>query len=241
METALTRVLYHSWLDAGSRLVRIVLAEKSLEARLRLEKPWERRPDFLRLNPAGRVPVLVEDAHIFCDSIAICEYLDEAHGPLTQASDPPKEGTTGPNSLIGGDPIERAEIRRLMGWFMGKFDHEVSALLINEKLLKRFLRMGEPDSSAIRSAHHNLGIHLNYIDFLAERRHYLGGAHFSMADACAAAHLSIIDYFGDIPWDRHLAARDWYMRVKSRRSLRLILQDRIPGLTPPRHYERPDF
>lgn len=220
------QVLYHNWLDAGSRLVRLVLEEKALPVRLRLEKPWERRMDFLRLNPAGTVPVLVNDSTILAHAIAIAEYLDET------VSEP---------GLIGEQPSERAEVRRLVGWFMDKCEREVTSLLITEKLMKRFLRMGEPDSSAIRSAHHNLKIHLDYVNFLSERRNYLAGSHFSLADAAAAAHFSIADYFGDILWDRHPAAKEWYMRVKSRRSMRLLLADRIPGLMPPKYYEKPDF
>ncbi len=220
------RVLYHSWLDAGSRLVRIVLGEKRLEARLVLEKPWERRPDFVRLNPAGTVPVLVEDRRAFPDAVAIAEYLDETH------AEP---------ALIGREPAARAEVRRLVGWFMGKCEREVTRLLVGEKLYRRFLRMGETDSACIRSAHHNLKTHLDYVGHLAERRHYLAGPQFSLADAAAAAHLSIVDYFGDIAWERYPAAKDWYMRVKSRRAVRLVLADRIAGLAPPRHYEKLDF
>lgn len=220
------RVLYHNWLDAGSRLIRIVLIEKGLEARLRLEKPWERREDFLRLNPAGTVPVLVNDKTVLADTVAIAEYLDE---------------TVTEPGLVGETPEERAEVRRLVGWFMGKCEREVTHLLLTEKLMKRFLRMGEPDSSAIRSAHHNLKIHLDYVSYLAVRRNYLAGHRFSLADAAAAAHLSIADYFGDISWERHQAAKEWYMRVKSRRSVRLLLADRIAGLIPPKHYDKPDF
>lgn len=222
----MTRVLYHSWLDAGSRYVRIVLAEKRLEAGLTLEKPWERRPEFLRLNPAGTVPVLVEEQAVLADPLAIAEYLEET------ASEP---------ALLAPGALLRAEVRRLVGWFMGKCESEVTRLLVTEKLMKRFLHMGQPDSEMIRAALHNLRIHLDYIGYLAERRHYLAGKEFSLADAAAAAHISIIDYFGDIDWERAPAAKDWYLRVKSRRSVRLVLSDRIAGLQPPRHYEKPDF
>jgi len=220
------RTLYHSWLDAGSRLVRVVLAEKRQDATLQLEKTWERREGFLRVNPAGTVPVLVEESAVLAGAVAIAEYLDEAF------PEPP---------LIGEAPLARAEVRRIVGWFMEKCRHEVTDLLVEEKLMKRFLKMGETDSAAIRAAHHNMKIHLGYIAHLAERRHYLAGSRFSLADAAAAAHISVADYFGDIAWDSYPAAKDWYMRVKSRRSMRTILADRIAGLGPPKHYDKPDF
>lgn len=220
------RRLYHSWLDAPSRLVRIVLAEKRLDATLTLEKPWERRTDFLRLNPAGAVPVLLDGDLALADGVAIAEYLDEAY------PEPP---------LLGDSPDKRAEARRLVAWFMQKCGTEVTALLVRQKLMTRFLGRGELDSAVIRAAHHNLRIHMDYIGYLADRRHYLAGGRFTLADAAAAAHIATVDYFGDIAWDDYAAAKDWYLRVKSRPSMRGILADRIPGFAPPKHYGKQDF
>ena len=221
------RTLYHHWLSPSSRLVRIVLGEKRLDYALEVEKEWERRPAFLTMNPAGEVPVLVEDdGTTLADPAAIVEYLDDAYPT------PPLHGT---------DAASRAEVRRLMAWFLIKQDQEVSRLLVGEKLLKRFLKMGQPDSATIRCAAHNIRTHLGYVDHLAEQRHYLAGDRFTLADAAAAAHFSVADYFGDVDWAAHKAAKDWYMRVKSRRSLRPLLADRIAGLLPPKHYDKLDL
>ncbi len=54
------RTLYHLWLSPFSRKVRLVLAEKDLDFHLEVEQTWERRREFLALNPTGEVPVLVE-------------------------------------------------------------------------------------------------------------------------------------------------------------------------------------
>ena len=221
------RELYHLWLSPPCRKVRIVLGEKGLDFEMRVEKVWERRPDFLDLNPAGEVPVLVEtDGVALADSWAICEYLDEAY--------PDKP-------IIGFDPPSRAETRRLMAWFDLKFDHEVSRNLLSEKLMKRFMGMGEPDSGVIRASQHNIHHHLDYIGWLAERRKWLAGDDFSLADIAAAAHLSCLDYLDDVPWDQHGGAKDWYVRIKSRPSFRPLLSDHIPGLPPPKHYADLDF
>ena len=53
------RTLFHLWLHPFSRKVRIALSEKKLTFELKIEKVWERRTEFLALNPAGDVPVLV--------------------------------------------------------------------------------------------------------------------------------------------------------------------------------------
>ena len=84
-------------------------------------------------------------------------------------------------------------------------------------------------------------MHLDYIAWLVERRVWLAGDGFSLADMAAAAQLSCIDYIGDVPWSRHEGARDWYARVKSRPSFRALLDDRLPGLLPASHYDDLDF
>ena len=158
------RCLYHLWLSPFCRKVRLVLGEKGLDFDMKVEKTWERRPEFLAMNPAGQVPVLVENEDIvLVDSGAICEYLEEIHPD----SDKP---------LLGRDPVERAEVRRLLAWFDIKFYREVTNNLVGEKIQKRFLGLGHPDSSAIRAGHANIHTHLDYIVWLTERRSWLAGS-----------------------------------------------------------------
>lgn len=221
------RTLYHLWLHPFSRKVRVVLAEKKLDFELKIEKIWERRIEFLSLNPAGDVPVLIEpDGTTLANSQVISEYMEEVY-PETP--------------LVGGDPVQRAETRRLTSWFDVKFNQEVTENLVGEKLMKRFLRLGEPHGPSIRAGHANIHYHLDYIGFLTEKRNWLAGDVFSLADIAAAAHLSAVDYIGDVPWEEHQAAREWYARVKSRPCFRPLLEDRIPGFTPASHYEDTDF
>lgn len=225
--SAAMRVLYHLPLDPGSRKIRLALAEKGLEARLEAEQVWDRREAFLRLNPAGEVPVLLEEegAVIPGDGV-IAEYLEEVYPE---------------RPLLGEGPVERAEVRRLVAWFDRKFAREVSEPLIEEKVLKRFLRLGDPSSQAIRAANHNIRHHLEYLSWLAERRNWLAGEALSLADLAAAAHLSCVDYLGHVPWDEHPVARDWYARIKSRPIMRPLLADLVPGCPPPAHYADLDF
>ncbi len=221
------RTLYHLWLSPHSRKVRFALKEKSLPFDMKVEKVWERRPEFLALNPAGTVPVLVdEDGTVVADSGVICEYLEEVYPE---------------RKLIAGSPAERAEIRRLVAWFDLKFGREVTENLVGEKMMKRFLGRGEPNSAAIRAGHFNIQYHLDYIGYLTERRRYLAGESFSLADIAAAAHLSTVDYVGDVPWEAYPPAKDWYARIKSRPGFRPLLADHIPGAPPPKHYADLDF
>ena len=221
------RTLFHLWLHPFSRKVRLALAEKNLEFDLQIEKIWERRTEFLALNPAGDVPVLIEqDGTTLANSQVICEYLEEVYPE---------------NNLLGQDPAQRAETRRLASWFDVKFNREVTENLVGEKLMKQYLQMGEPHGPSIRAGHANIHYHLDYIGFLTEKRAWLAGDNFSLADIAAAAHLSAIDYIGDVPWEEHEAAREWYTKVKARESFKPLLEDRIPGFTPAGHYEDVDF
>ena len=148
------RILYHLPLSPFSRKVRLALSEKRIPFDLRAERVWERRDDFVSMNPACTVPVL-QDANglVLADSYAICEYLDEAYpdGPL-----------------LGRTLAERAEIRRLVAWFDQKFYSEVTRNLLFEKQMKRLLGRGNPDAAAIRAGYANLKFHMDYLGWLAE-------------------------------------------------------------------------
>ena len=88
---------------------------------------------------------------------------------------------------------------------------------------------GSPDSTAIRAARANSGYHLRYIGWLCATRNGLAGERLTYADLAAAAHLSVADYLGDVPWDEDETAKRWYARVKSRPSFRPLLAETAAG------------
>ncbi len=216
------RILFHFWLNPFSRKVRLALTEKKMDFKLEIEKTWERRTEFLAMNPAGDVPVLIEqDGTILSNSLVICEYLEEVYPEV---------------NLIGRDPVQRAETRRLIHWFDRKFNKEVTENLVGEKLMKSFLNMGEPHGPSIRAGRANIHYHLDYIGFLTEKREWIAGDYLSLADIAAAAHLSSIDYIGDVPWEQHPAARKWYEKIKKRPGFQGLLDERVPGFDPAMNY-----
>lgn len=221
------RKLYHYWLCPFSRKIRILLSEKKLAFETIIIKPWDIPSSFLPLNPEGCPPVLKDDdgkniAHAY----AIAEYLDEVY------FEP---------SFLGKTSAQRAETRRLTAWFDEKFNGEVTQNFVYEKVLKRKMGHGGPDSATIRIGNANIHDHLEYISWLCDRRKWLAGDNFSLADISAAAHLSCIDYLSGVPWEKHPIAKLWYARIKSRPSFRDILADVVPGLTAPTHYKNLDF
>ena len=226
--------LFHHSTSAGSRAVRLVLGEYGVEAVEHEERVWERRPDFLRMNPAGTVPVLVEGEVVVCGAVPIAEYLDETVGTMSRD-----------RRVYAEDAAGRAEMRRVAEWALVKLEAEVVRYAITERVLKRLMSAeqggGAPDSRALRAARANIGYHLKYLGYLAGTRRWLAGDRMTWADLAAAASLSILDYLGEIDWkeDEHL--RDWYARMKSRPSFRPLLTERVRGVPPPSHYADLDF
>ncbi len=227
--------LFHHPFCPHSRFVRLALDELSLLPRLVEERTWERRKEFLKLNPAGTTPVLLEEGvPPVPGAAAIAEYLDETHGTKL-----PRQ------RLLPPEPGPRIEVRRLMSWFNDKFYEEVSGALVMERVYKRFIPAaqggGSPDTETLRAARGNIKYHLAYIGWLIRSRDWLAGDSLTYADLAAAAHLSTADYLGDVPWEEDETAKAWYARVKSRPSFRALLNETLPGLAPSPSYANLDF
>lgn len=227
--------LFHHPFNPSSRFVRLLLAEHEAKVELVLEKAWERREAFLVLNPAGTVPVLVEnDGPPIVGPSTIMEYVDETRGYALAD-----------RRLMPNHPEARAEMRRLVDWFTRKLNDEVTQYFIHERVHKLEIPAamggGAPDSQVLRIARLNMRHHLRYIGWLAGTRDWLAGERMTFADLAAAAELSAIDYLGEVPWDEDPHAKQWYARVKSRPGFRGVLADRVPGLPPAPIYADLDF
>ena len=227
--------LFHHPLSPASRYVRLILTEYGVPVRLIEERFWDRREEFLLLNPAGEVPVLVADGQPPVPGAAIiAEYIEETL--------PPSEL---PDRLMPPKPAQRVEVRRLANWFNDKFQAEVSGPMVLERVFKRYMTReqggGSPDTEAMRAARHNIRYHLAYVGWLARSRDWLAGDRLSLADLAAAAHFSAMDYLGEVPWSEDDAAKQWYARVKSRPSFRPLLAETLAGLPPAEHYGDLDF
>ena len=218
--------LYHYPLSPFSRKVRLCLAEKRIEVALVEEKYWEMSPEFLRRNPAGQVPVLKMNGRNYADSTAICEFLEEL------SPEPP---------LMPSDPEGRYEARRLAAWFDGKFYAEVTKKLTGERVMRKVMGAGYPDSGNVKAGARAAKVHLDFMAKLLEERRWLAGNMMTIADFAAAAQVSCLDYTSDFDWNRHEVVKDWYAKIKSRPAFRSILADEVPGFQPAPHYANLDF
>ena len=219
-------LLIHHPISPYSRKIRMLMSEKRMLFVLKEEEPWNLSSDVFKLNPAGSLPIFLFDGNIIAGNYAITEFFVEVNYDIR---------------LLPKDPKQRAEVRRLTEWFDDKFYREVYRNIVAEKVIRRFEQGKAPDSRILKIGLNNLAFHMEYIDWLTERRNYLGGEEFSLADVTAAAHLSIIDYLGDIAWDGYKNAKIWYSKIKSRPSFKDILKDNIRGILPAKHYANLDF
>ncbi|MBC6407183.1 MAG: glutathione S-transferase family protein [Rhodobacteraceae bacterium] len=218
--------LFHLPLSPFCRKVRLSLAEKGIKVELIEEHYWKKRREFLARNPAGKVPVLEMGKGVLSESSAICEFLEE------QYPDPPLMPTT---------VRERHEVRRLIAWFDDTFYNEVVRNLLYERLLKKVMGRGHPDSARVMEGARAIKEHLDYLGSLLEHRRWLAGNRLSLADFAAAAHISTLDYISDIDWNRSAALRVWYATLKSRPAFRSLLADKVPGFPPSSDYANLDF
>ena len=218
--------LYHVALSPFCRKVRLVLAEKKIECELTEERYWDASTDFLRRNPAGKVPVLRLNGLTMAESTPICEYIEDI------CPDPP---------LLPEDPEERYEARRLVAWFDDKFHAEVTSKLLYERVNKKLMAQGFPDSTSVKAGAKAIKFHFDYMTWLLDRRKWLAGNVMTLADFAAAAHLSALDYISDVDWHRSDSVKNWYAKIKSRPAFRSILADQVSGFPPPAHYADLDF
>jgi glutathione S-transferase len=222
--------LYHHPICPFSRKVRIYLSLKEVGCELVQENFWERRKEFIAINPAGTIPVLFDNSNaiVVVNSSVIIEYLEEQH--LETAN------------FLGDNSQKRAESRRIQYWFDNKFYQEVSRHILNERYFNRYLPgSNAPSSEVLRIARKNLNVHMGYIEYLLESRKYLAFEQISVADFAAASQISVLDYFGDINWSYYSAVKDWYSLIKSHKVFQEILKDRIPNIVPPEYYNNLDF
>lgn len=228
-------IVHHHPFLAPCRFVRLALAEHALDVELTVEPFWDARPDFAAVNPGLTLPMAYDgDRGPLIGAAVIMEFIDELYG----------EARAG-QRLMPKDPFQRAETRRLVYWFMRKFDDEVAGPFVTERILKIEMPAGKgggaPDSRALSVARQNAVSHAHYLGSLVAARNWLAGDQFTFADLAAAAALSVVDYLGEAPWDADPAVKAWYQRIKSRPAFRPLLNDKARLVAPVAHYADLDF
>lgn len=223
------RLLHHK-LDPASRLMRLMFGEYGVAPELEEIKPWFRDPALLDINPAATVPILIEAGQPpIIGTLATLHAIEERYTPVAVPG------------LVPAEPADRAEMWRLIEWVLFKLNDEVTRYVIEEKIVKRDRRGGTPDPAVLRVAKANLAEHMLYFNWLFATRTWFAGDTMTLADFALAAHLSSLDYLGDVDWEASHDTRNWYARIKSRPAFRTLLNDRVGGMPPHRGYSDLDF
>ena len=223
------RLLHHR-LDPASRLARLMFAEYGVAVDLEDIKPGARDAHLLELNPAGTVPILVDEGQPNAVGVlAVVHAVEDRFSPAAVAG------------LFPAEAQNRVEMWRLCEWVLMKLNDEVTRYVVEEKILKRDRPGATPDPSVLRVAKANLVEHMLYFNWLFATRQWLAGDAMTLADFALAAHLSCLDYLGDVDWETAAEVRHWYARIKSRPAFRTLLNDRVGGMPPHAGYADLDF
>jgi glutathione S-transferase len=221
------RTLYYNTICPLSRQIKIILSELKLDCLYIIEDYWLRNVNFITLNPEGTLPVLIEPSGLTISGIyTIIEYLLEKYPSL---------------NLMPEELEEKIEPRRMLQWLNNKFYREVTSYLIEERIVRPIVFNEGPRTNFLRAAKINLKNHLIYFTKLIDQNGYIASDRITIADLCAASHISVIDYFNEIYWDHYSSIKDWYLILKSRPSFQPILNELFRGITPGPQYKSLDF
>jgi glutathione S-transferase len=143
--------------------------------------------------------------------------------------------------LFPAQSRDRAEMWRLLDWVLLKLNDEVTRYVFEEKIVKRDKRGATPEPGVLRVAKANLVEHMLYFNWLFATRQWIAGDAMTLADFALAAHLSSLDYLGDVSWETSAETRQWYARIKSRPAFRTLLTDRVAGMPAAAGYADLDF
>jgi glutathione S-transferase len=161
--------LYHSPQSSNARKIRIAAALLDIPLDLELveiHKGAQRRPEFLALNPMGKVPVLVDGDLILTESAAILIYLAES-----------KPGAT----LYPTEPRVRAEVHRWLFWGASHFSPALAALAWETKL-KKMYRLGEPEPAQVKRQTEQIQALGKVLDTHLTAREWIAGPNLTLAD-----------------------------------------------------------
>src|SRR5687767_6856527 len=197
--------LYDAVPSSNSDRVKIALQEKGLpyqRVTLDLAKKEQKQPDFLKLNPYGKVPVINDNGKVLFESCIINEYLDEQY---------PQP------ALMPKDPHLRARGRILVDYGL-RYMHEPYWALRGEMLKKE----SERDQTIIGEKRRNLRELMRYLEeALGDKPYFLG--ELSLTDIDLLARFIRFEDYGALPDPSLPRLNDWLQKMKQRPSVKPVL------------------
>ena len=197
--------LYDFKSSPNCQRVKVVLAEKNLPYEIipvDLRQQEQKTPEFLKLNPYGKVPVLLDDGTALYESCIINEYLNEKY------PSPP---------LMPADPGKRAKARILTDYGLAHLDEPYQKLRV--ELMKG---QAEQKQETIEAAKNSLRKLLQHLENELGDQPYLAG-NFSLADAALIPRFIRLEGFGVLPDPALPGLGKYLQRMKERPSVNAIL------------------
>ena len=191
--------LYEFPLSPFCRKVKVVLYEKNIpfaSVFVDLFKGATKAEEYLKLNPFGRVPVLIDGETVLYESTVINEYLEE------KFSNPP---------LLPKDPVKRAKARMMDEAFDNYFMGPLGAIF-TEKFMKP---AGQANEAVIRENMAKLDGVLRVLEKELEGKDYLAGE-FSLGDIGFAVQLPRAESMFGLKFDGYPRLQAWLKRITSR-------------------------
>lgn len=233
--------LYHNTMSSCAQKVRVALAEKGLDWKshhLNLRAGDQQRPEYLKLNPKGVVPTLIDGNLVIRESNVILEYLDDAY------PNPP---------LLPSDPFGRAQVR-LWNQRLTDGHHDIGTATLSMGIAFRhqYLAKGEPACRELiekvpdpikrerrrdviyngtEAREFSIAVNmwislLNDMEASLGRHDWLASDAYTITDAAFTPyltrldHLHVLGFISDKP-----QVTDWYERIKVRPSYKLGITD----------------
>jgi glutathione S-transferase len=186
--------------------VKVVLEEKKLPyetIHVDLRKKEQKKPEFLNLNPNGKVPVIIDGATVLYESRIINEYLED------QYPEPP---------LMPKTPVRRAKIRLLI-------DYALTDLIPPHRRLREQIVKDEKerDPAVIESVKGELIDMLRRFEYELGDQPYLAGD-FSLLDAAVVPRFLRLEEWNVLPHPSLPRLGKWLQRTKDRPAVQILLQ-----------------
>ncbi|HEX7435145.1 MAG TPA: glutathione S-transferase family protein [Caldimonas sp.] len=193
--------LYSSPISSNARKVRLAASMLGIPLELvniDLGKGAQRTPEFLAINPMGRVPVLEDGDFVLTESAAIMAYLADAK----------------PDSpLYPRDLKQRANVNRWLFWGASHWGPAFAALAF-EKWIKKFMQLGEPDLVQVKRQEDALRGLATVLDAHLASREWVCGPTITIADLAIAASLGAAERVQFRVAD-FVAMEVWFEKVKA--------------------------
>ncbi len=189
--------LYSVQASNNCRRVNATIQHLGLDVEI-IDQPMDglKKPEYLALNPNGKVPTFIDGDFVLWESRSIMQYL------ATKKSS---------STLWSSDPKQQALISHWQFWEAAHLSRGTGAYAF-ENLFKKIFMKKEPDPVALAVGEKEWHTFAPVLNAQLESRPWIVGADLTLADFSVGACFSVAEPSG-LPWDRYPHIKAWYGRL----------------------------